>query len=157
MPREKDGMTVERLRRRWSSMKRRCYNKSDESYKNYGARGISVCEDWHDFSNFLVWSIGSGYRDSLTIERVDNNRDYEPNNCIWIPFCQQARNRRTILYITAFGETKSLFKWLDDERCKIDRWNLCNRLQLGWNPETAMSMPKLPHGLHLKKVGVLVA
>ncbi len=85
---------------RWKGIKKRCYNKSDKDYKNYGARGIKMCPEWKDnFWAFESWANNSGYADGLTIDRIDNNGDYSPSNCRWRTIRQQNKNKRNILLI----------------------------------------------------------
>ena len=85
-----------RLYRTWANMKARCLNPNKPNYKNYGGRGIAVCAEWaNDFVRFRDWALAAGYRDDLTIERIDVNGNYEPSNCAWIPLTEQARNKRT--------------------------------------------------------------
>lgn len=78
----------------WVAMIDRCRNPNNKSYKYYGARGIKVCEDWSDFREFHLWAEESGYSEDLTIERKDVDGDYHPSNCEWIPFSDQAKNKR---------------------------------------------------------------
>lgn len=87
------GMAGTKLNRVWSGMKARCSNPKHESYANYGGRGIKVCNRWQSFDNFLA-DMGETYRDGLSIDRVDNDGDYEPNNCRWATLAEQATNKR---------------------------------------------------------------
>ena len=96
----KHGLIHQRIYRIWLAMKNRCGNAKMDSYKNYGKRGIKICEEWlSDFKKFHSWAILSGYNDNLTIERVDNNKGYEPSNCIWIPLPEQSKHRRNVIKI----------------------------------------------------------
>lgn len=109
------GQYQSRLYRIWGSMKRRCYNKNYKRYKDYGSRGIVVCQEWlEDFMSFYNWAMDNGYRDDLTIDRIDNNKGYSPNNCRFATPKQQARNRRNNINFTINGETHCLSEW-----CKI--------------------------------------
>lgn len=104
-----------RLYNIWRGMKRRCYDSNQPGYKNYGARGILVCEDWYNsFEKFYYWAINNGYRNDLTIDRIDNNGNYTPNNCRWVSWEGQANNRRNNVNITLNGETHTLSEW-----CKL--------------------------------------
>lgn len=79
----------------WCGIKSRCTNKNRKNYKNYGGRGITICEEWiNDFINFYNWSMANGYRDDLTIDRIDVNGNYEPSNCRWVTMEIQAINKR---------------------------------------------------------------
>lgn len=85
----------ERLRRIWQDMKARCYNPSSDSFENYGGRGITVCREWkNDFTAFAVWAIKHGYKQGLSIDRIDNDEGYKPSNCRWATPKQQANNKR---------------------------------------------------------------
>lgn len=81
-----------RLHRIWGNMKQRCTNPNAKDYRYYGAKGIQVCDEWQEFENFFYWAMANGYKDGLTIERKDNDKNYEPSNCTWIPANRQQRN-----------------------------------------------------------------
>jgi hypothetical protein len=135
------GETGTRLHRIWAGMFKRCYNNKSVTFMNYGGRGIAVCEEWRDYVVFRRWALSHGYEDTLTIERTDNDGDYEPKNCTWATRTLQARNKRNTRFVTAFGETKCVGEWLEDPRCVIAHSTLWNRLQRDWSPEAALSEP----------------
>ena len=101
-----------KLYRKWEAIKQRCYNSKNISYKNYGALGVKVCKDWlDDFYNFYKWSIKSGYEVGLTIDRIDSNGDYEPDNCRFLTHSEQQNNKKHHHYVTYNGETKNVSQW----------------------------------------------
>lgn len=100
----------------------------------------------HSYEIFRDWGLANGYRDDLTIERVDVNGNYSPYNCTWIPLPDQRQNTRLTHWITAFGETKSMLDWSKDPRCAVCFRTLCNRIDnYGWPPETAISAGLTAH------------
>lgn len=140
MKKECHGKRKDRLYAIWASMKQRCSNVKCKSYKNYGGRGIYVCDSWKDsFMCFYYWAKKSGYRTDLTLERLDNSNGYYPENCSWVDKFCQASNKRNNRLITAFGETKHLNAWLRDPRCVCKETQLRNRLKRGVSPQTAIS------------------
>ncbi|MBR5460641.1 MAG: hypothetical protein IKV53_07195 [Clostridia bacterium] len=94
----KHGQIKTRLYRIYNAMKTRCYNKHSKAYKNYGERGIAICDDWLNketgFVNFYNWSISHGYADNLSIDRIDGDKGYSPDNCRWADSITQNRNRK---------------------------------------------------------------
>jgi len=101
------GKTGTRLYRIWKCMNTRCYNRNRKEYKNYGGRGIKLCNEWrgkNGFQNFYDWAMSNGYRDGLTIDRVDTNGNYEPSNCKWSDYFEQANNRRTSITLLYEGK-----------------------------------------------------
>lgn len=95
----------------WSRMRQRCSDAKCSDFKIYGGRGIKVCTSWESFEYFCQWALSNGYSKDLTIERKDNLKGYSPENCIWIPRNDQAKNKRNNHRITFSGETKILADW----------------------------------------------
>lgn len=83
-----------RLYRIWRNMKQRCRNPNSTSYKHYGALGVGVCVEWENFGGFQKWAIENGYKDDLTIDRIDPEGNYEPINCRWATYAEQQHNKR---------------------------------------------------------------
>lgn len=108
-----DGLTVKepRLYNIWNGMIQRCENPKRSKYSDYGGRGISVCDDWHDFSVFVEWAKANGYEDGLTIDRINVNGNYEPVNCRWATIIQQSNNKRTSVQLSCFGVTGTIAQW----------------------------------------------
>lgn len=106
------GKTNTRLYSTWTNIKSRCYNPKSTGFKNYGGRGIRMYDEWREnFSRFSEWSQSNGYEENLTIERIDVNKGYYPDNCEWIEFKYQSGNRRGNRMIEIEGETKTLSDW----------------------------------------------
>lgn len=95
----------------WVRMRQRCRDANCDDYKDYGGRGIKVCEAWDDYAAFHSWAMENGYNDGMSIDRQDVNGDYSPDNCRWITIQEQARNKRNSNKITYRGETKVLREW----------------------------------------------
>lgn len=97
----------------WSTMKDRCENKHHAKYATYGARGICVCDEWHNLENFIRWAYAHEYRRGLQIDRIDNDGGYYPDNCRFVTSKQNNRNRRNTKYLTINGETKCVSEWCE--------------------------------------------
>lgn len=96
----------------WNDIKQRCYNINNHQYKNYGGRGIKMCDEWRtDFKLFHDWAITHGYTEGLQIDRIDNDGNYEPNNCRWVDRFVNNNNRRNNILYTYNGVTQSLRAW----------------------------------------------
>lgn len=105
---------MKKLYKTWDGMRGRCYRPNEPKYKNYGGRGITICEEWSGktgFANFVTWSYANGFEMGLTIDRIDVNGNYEPLNCRWITNQEQQNNKTNNHYITYNGETKSMTVW----------------------------------------------
>ena len=98
--------------KRWNAMMQRCYNSNTVAYKHYGARGIIVCEEWHDIERFIEWAEKSGFDPNLTIDRIDVNGNYEPGNCRWITTQEQSYNKTNSVFHTWNGETLTTMQWV---------------------------------------------
>lgn len=116
------GLSGTRLYEIWCGMKKRCYNKNSNAYENYGGRGIIICQEWlDDFMNFYNWAMENGYSDSLSIDRIDTNGNYEPSNCRWADDKTQSLNKRETIYFELFGEKKPLKEWCEYAEIKYAR------------------------------------
>lgn len=110
----KHGKYNTRLYDIWASMKKRCYYHKHKNYKFYGGRGVKVYDEWrNNFQTFYDWAMNNGYKSNLTIDRIDVNGNYEPNNCRWVTMKQQSRNTRRNRYFTYNGETHCISEWCE--------------------------------------------
>lgn len=125
------------LQQKLCDIKNRCNNPKNKFYKIYGERGIKVCEEWMDKKNghynFQRWAIESGWKETLSIDRIDINGNYEPSNCRWATPREQAINRRTTILTTINGVTKTTQEWA--EQIGITERAFLNRIEYGWNEE----------------------
>ena len=142
-----------RLHRIWEGMINRCMRTNDKDYQRYGGRGIVVCLDWlEDFRAFEAWANSHGYSSGLQIDRKNNNQGYSPENCKFSTPKEQARNRRSSTFLTAFGETKTAVEWSEDPRCEVAYQTLIARVSRQGVPHlSAITTPSRPFGQrHLK-------
>lgn len=107
----KHGDSHSRLHYIWSAMKDRCYNPKSGAFEHYGARGITICDEWQEYTNFRDWAIANGYASELTLDRIENDKGYSPNNCRWTTMKTQSNNRRSNHIISFGGETHTMMEW----------------------------------------------
>lgn len=108
------GQSKSRLYRTWHHMIDRCNNPHDAAWINYGGRGIKICDEWlHDFNAFFEWATSHGYKSNLTLDRINVNGDYSPDNCRWVDVFIQANNRRDNIWIEHLNVTRTLKQWCD--------------------------------------------
>lgn len=135
----------ERLYGVWSTMKQRCYYAGSPSYKNYGAIGITVCDEWlHDYDAFRSWALSNGYdetakRGKFTVDRIDSSKGYSPDNCRLVDMQVQNSNKRSNVYLTLNGETATLTEMA--RRHNISESALRERISRGWSIEKALTTP----------------
>lgn len=123
--------------RAWAKMLDRCHNPRNESYRHYGGRGISVCSEWAESFDAFFESMGTRPTSKHSIERRDNNGNYEPSNCFWATRLEQARNTSRTRMIEAFGERKLLSEW--SYFTGLPETTIRSRLRRGWNAERALT------------------
>jgi len=125
----------------WRGMMQRCYNPRDSHYRYYGVRGILVCERWHDVRSFVA-DLGPTYREGLSLDRIDNDAGYFPDNCRWVPLQAQASNKRSNIMVTYNGETMCLAGW--SEVFGIRYQLLWERIvKYGWSAQRALTTPPI--------------
>jgi hypothetical protein len=126
----------ERLHSIWYNMIRRCGDTKNTRYADYGGRGIKVCDQWLVYLPFKEWALANSYNDSLTIERIDNEGMYEPNNCKWILFDLQGANKRNSRLLSFSGKTQHAAAWAKEYGIPYKTFH--RRLQLGWGIEETL-------------------
>lgn len=145
--------THSRLSEIFRTMKKRCYYNKHNVFKDYGARGIKLCDEWNDrtiirisgigytkgFLAFKKWALKNGYSENLTIDRIDVNGNYEPENCRWVTKREQANNRRSNKYITYKGKTQSMADWCRE--LGLDYSTIKYRFRRKWTTEQAFETP----------------
>lgn len=148
---ERHGLYKTRLYNIWHGMKKRCNTVTDKAYKNYGGRGIKICKEWNDnFVSFYNWAMSNGYDDRLTIERIDVNKGYNPQNCCWIPLSEQAKNeRRTVRMYNGIGMECCAFEVAKKHGIPVATMH--KRIREGWEVDRACTIP-VEHGRNKKEV-----
>lgn len=134
----KHGLSHTRVHSIWRSIKDRCYNPKNYDYKHYGGRGITVCEEWKsDFLSFYNWALSNGYEEGLTIDRIDVNGEYSPENCQWVSIVEQSNNRRNNKVVTFRGESLTIAQW--SKKTGVKYGDIQNRLNYGYSFEEAIN------------------
>ena len=140
---KKHGLRNHRLYNILANMKQRCYNENSKAYKNYGGRGIKICDEWlakeDGFMNFYNWAINNGYNGDLSIDRIDNDGNYEPQNCRWVNNSIQSNNRRNNHKLTFNGDTLNISEWAEKYNLTISA--IIHRLDRGWSIEKTLTTP----------------
>ena len=137
------GMSNTRLYQIWQGIRGRCNNPNDESYYNYGGRKIRICKDWDEFINFYYWAINNGYSEGLTIDRINSNGNYDPDNCRWADYKTQGNNTRRNHKLTYKGITKTMAEWAELKGIKYS--TLRGRINIyHWSVEKALETPVRP-------------
>lgn len=137
----KHGMCDTPLYRAYKNMIQRCTNPNHPRYKDWGGRGISVCKEWtDDIQSFFEWAQASGYKNGLTIERIDNDKGYSPENCRWATPSEQQHNKRNTKYIELNGETRSILEWAELSGVNANRINT-RYFKLNWTAYDAIYTP----------------
>lgn len=130
-----------RLYQVWYAMKLRCNDKKDYHYPWYGERGISVCSEWESYDRFVDWAMSSGYTDDMTIDRVDNDKGYSPDNCRWATRIQQANNTSRNVKLNHNGEDHTMAEWARIKNMPYSM--LKKRIRRGWSADKALTEPSV--------------
>ncbi|MBO7123225.1 MAG: hypothetical protein J6V90_08105 [Treponema sp.] len=130
-----------RLNNIYRNMKMRCYNPKNPAYENYGGRGIVVCDEWKEryagYKRFKEWALSNGYQEDLTIDRINNDKGYSPDNCKWVSMKVQQRNKRNTFFVIYKGKTKPLILWCEELGLSYNR--IRARLEvLKWSVKKAL-------------------
>lgn len=132
------GGSNSRLYSIWTNMITRTTNPKGSAYLRYGGRGIKMCPEWRNsFETFREWALANGYTDDLTVDRINNDGDYEPSNCRWVPWSAQFNHRSSTKRITFNGETLSISQWA--EKLNLSKTMLYQRFKAGWPVERALT------------------
>ena len=137
---KKHGLSHTRVHHIWRCMLTRCYAPKTHAFEHYGGRGITVCEEWrNDFMAFYTWSMNHGYKDNLSIDRLNVDGNYEPGNCRWATMKQQANNKRNSKRIRYMGRIANMSEL--SKQFGIARTTIYTRLECGWSIEKALTTP----------------
>lgn len=140
---KKHGSEPKRLYRIWAGMRSRCYDKNNKDFNRYGGRGITVCQEWQDFMLFREWAFSNGYKEDLSIDRIDNTGPYCPQNCRWSTAKVQANNRTNNHKVSYRGETKNISEWAD--QFGLDMYRLYAAIRRGRTIEEVLRKEEKPN------------
>lgn len=150
MRNKKQGYHGTRLYRIWTAMKSRCYNKNHKWYGRYGGRGIKICDEWiNDFAAFREWAISNGYKDDLSIDRIDNDKGYSPENCRWTNQEEQCSNTSRNRILTLNGKSQTMSQWARE--IGVQPYEIYRRIERGMSTEEALR-PKGEWKSHTRKI-----
>lgn len=137
---QSQGYSATRLYRIWLNMHNRCYNKKHDAFKWYGKKGVSICKEWHDFLPFREWALANGYKETLSIDRINSSGNYEPSNCQWVTQKEQMNNvsSNKILEFQGVQYTQAQFA----EKFNLKYHTVRNRVRMGWSLERIVSTPE---------------
>ena len=134
----KHGLAHTRIDHIYKAMINRCEKPTEINYERYGGRNIKVCDEWRrDKTKFFEWAFSHGYSDKLTLDRIDNSKDYSPENCKWSTIKEQNNNRRSSRFLEAFGKRQTLAQWSDETGIRTG--TIWARLKSGWSVERTLT------------------
>lgn len=133
----------------WKSMRQRCNNSKSHDYRWYGMDGVKICEEWDDFANFREWALKNGYKNGLTIDRVNSHGPYSPENCRWITIQEQQKNKRNILKFFYLGDLYAVDTFCN--KFGISKAMFYDRKHKGWSLDQIATTPKIPVGGYRSK------
>ena len=137
------GKSKTRLHRIWCDMRERCRNDGHKSHERWAGKGITVCEEWNDYLTFEEWALSHGYKDDLTIDRIDNDKGYNPDNCRWATYSEQARNTSHNRYININGESHIVKDWCEILKTVTPSTVYKRVRNYGWSIEKALTTPNM--------------
>jgi len=132
------GMYGTKLYHIWNGIRNRCLNPKNKDYANYGGRGIDICPEWNEPEKFFGWAFLNGYSVDMSLDRIDNNKGYSPDNCRWVLLTEQQRNKRNNHIIEYDGESHCIAEWA--EITGINKQTILSRLRYGWTIKDVLSI-----------------
>ncbi|MDR0645383.1 MAG: hypothetical protein LBG05_10870 [Treponema sp.] len=138
--RKKHGFRYSRIYGIWKGIKTRCGNPNRRDYQSYGGRGIKICKDLERFQPFYDWALSNGYADDLSIDRIDNDKGYSPDNCRWATAKEQSINRRNVALLLFNGKTQCVTDWAKE--LGLEYKTVFARIKRGWSLEQSLGLLK---------------